>query len=136
MSPTSYRAAPPRVGVGQVRYLPATRLATLDTERTMGLFGKRKASAAELAELQGDVCALRNQLVESEQARENMARQLIGVQARFMALSDSAADKSELEERFEQVERRLSAVAPLSERVDTFGGELGDATARLDELAG
>lgn len=102
----------------------------------MGLFGKRKASAAELATLQGDVCALRNQLVESEEARENMARQLIGVQARFMTLSDSAADKSELEERFEQFDRRLERVAPLTERVDALGGDLGDATARLDLLGG
>ena len=96
----------------------------------MGLFGKRKATATELAALQGDVGTLQARLDQAEQASDALA-------ARLGALTESAADRAAVDGRLDELGRRVECVAPLARRVDGIDHRLAaERDARVEGLTG
>ncbi|MFT3851370.1 MAG: hypothetical protein QM733_01300 [Ilumatobacteraceae bacterium] len=95
----------------------------------MGLFGKGKASLAELVALQGDVCALRARLDQAELARESLARQLAAARADARGFADQAA----VDGRFEEIERRFGCITPLARRIEEMRAQLSELRGALDE---
>ncbi len=99
----------------------------------MGLFGKKKATADDVAAVHLDVAALRDQLAQAEQSRDSLSRELTGLRATVLALGDSAAPRDAVDQRFAELGRRLECVGPIVRGVDELRGRLADEQRAHDE---
>src|SRR6478735_10130404 len=102
----------------------------------MGLFGKKKATADELAAMQADVVGLAARLVEAEQERDRLGRQVVALQAGVAAVGESTAQRSEVDRRFDEVGRRVECITTIGRAVDELCKRLGEERrAREEEQA-
>jgi chromosome segregation ATPase len=103
----------------------------------MGLFGKKKATAVDLAALHVDLVALQGRLNESERERELLAARLAVLEPTPRRLEDLRHELDDhhrkLTDRIDRIERDGAAVA---HQVDTALPErLAELAADLDALA-
>jgi vacuolar-type H+-ATPase subunit I/STV1 len=143
MSPTSYRAAPPRVVVGALRYkvtYPVTTSQSLGTAILM--LSRNKKTQQAIAALQEEIATLRNEMstqvellsAERETAR-SIAERLSGLEARVSGMgSELSRQLHELGTEIEELSRHAedSEVLTMVEALKATQVRLATEQARYE----